>query len=192
MSMDTHSSTGRVRRTWITLGLALLWLCWSGLVQAANAFLEPEQAFRLSAQAKDERTVEVRFDVAPGYYLYRERLSVQAPDGVILGEPVIPPGKVKFDENFQKDVETYHGGLSFTVPVTQAAGPFTLTVNSQGCADAGLCYPPQTQMLRVSLRAWGGDGAVVLADATASSSMLGAAAPTSMGQTAVATQWNRC
>ncbi len=187
MSMDTHSSTGRVRRTWVTLGLALLWLCWSGLIQAADVFLEPEQAFRLSAQAKDERTVEVRFDVAPGYYLYRERLSVQAPNGVTLGEPVIPPGKVKFDENFQKDVETYHGGLSFTVPVTQAAGPFTLTVNSQGCADAGLCYPPQTQTLRVSLRAWGGDGSVVLATAgpessanpTASSSVLGAAAPTS-------------
>lgn len=182
MSMDTHSSTGR-RRTWITLGLALLWLCWSGLAQAADAFLEPEQAFRLSAQAKDERTVEVRFDVAPGYYLYRERLSVQAPDGVTLGQPVIPPGKIKFDENFQKDVETYHDGLSFTVPVTQAAGPFTLTVNSQGCADAGLCYPPQTQTLRVSLRAWGGDGSVL---ATAGSEesphapspgLLGSAAP---------------
>lgn len=167
--MDTRWRIGLAGLAWIkALGLTLLLLCW-GHPAVAEEFLEPEQAFRLSAQAKDDRTVEVRFDVAPGYYLYRERLSVKASDGTTLGDVLIPPGQVKFDENFQKNVETYHDGLSFTVPVTQAPAAFTLTVNSQGCADAGLCYPPQTQTLRVSLRGWGGDGSVVAAAGAESS-----------------------
>lgn len=147
---------------WAKLGGAAAWavvLCVGSLAHA-DEFLEPEQAFRLSAQAKDERTVELRFDIAPGYYLYRERLKLEAPAGVVLGEPAIPPGKVKFDENLQQKVETYRAALVFTVPVTQASGAFKLTVGSQGCADAGLCYPPQTAVLNVSLRAWGGDGSV--------------------------------
>ncbi len=167
--MDTRWRIGLAGLAWIkALGLTLLLLCW-GHPAVAEEFLEPEQAFRLSAQAKDDRTVDVRFDVAPGYYLYRERLSVKASDGTTLGDVLIPPGQVKFDENFQKNVETYHDGLSFTVPVTQAPAAFTLTVNSQGCADAGLCYPPQTQTLRVSLRGWGGDGSVVAAAGAESS-----------------------
>jgi thioredoxin:protein disulfide reductase len=169
MNMDTRWRIGLAGLAWIkALGLTLLLLCW-GHPAVAEEFLEPEQAFRLSAQAKDDRTVDVRFDVAPGYYLYRERLSVKASDGTTLGDVLIPPGQVKFDENFQKNVETYHDGLSFTVPVTQAPAAFTLTVNSQGCADAGLCYPPQTQTLRVSLRGWGGDGSVVAAAGAESS-----------------------
>ena len=56
---------------------------------------------------------------------------------------------MKFDENFQKNVETYRADLRIGLPVTQAAGPFTLTVVSQGCADAGLCYPPMTSVLRL-------------------------------------------
>jgi thioredoxin:protein disulfide reductase len=67
----------------------------------------------------------------------------------VLGVPVIPPGKVKFDENFQKNVETYRDSLSIAVPVNSAAGPFTLSVVLQGCADAGLCYPPMTTQLRL-------------------------------------------
>jgi thiol:disulfide interchange protein DsbD len=67
---------------------------------------------------------------------------------------VLPPGQVKYDENFQKNVETYHGPLEIRLPVAQApAAGFTLDVVSQGCADAGLCYPPLTRQVRVSLTA---------------------------------------
>ena len=88
-----------------------LWLCIAGLltaplVRAADDFLDPEVAFKANARAADERTIEVTIEIAPGYYLYREQFKFAA-TGATLGPPVIPPGKVKFDETFQKNVETH-------------------------------------------------------------------------------------
>ncbi|MEO7151350.1 MAG: protein-disulfide reductase DsbD [Burkholderiaceae bacterium] len=140
----------------ITFGLALLAL--HGLV-AAQAFLEPERAFRFAARELDERTVDVEFTIAPGYYMYREQLRFEA-NGAVLGAPQLPPGKVKFDETFRKDVETYRGVLHLAVPVTQATGGFRLVVTSQGCADQGLCYPPMRSAADISLTGFGGVGAV--------------------------------
>src|SRR5881392_2380190 len=62
--------------------------------RAADDFLDPEVAFKGSVRAADERTVEVTFEIAPGYYLYREQFKFAA-DGAALGTPAIPPGKVK-------------------------------------------------------------------------------------------------
>ena len=89
--------------------------------------------------------------------MYRERFSVAAPQAT-LGAVALPPGKVKYDETFQKDVETYRGELRVRVPVDKAPASFVLNVVSQGCADAGLCYPPMTSTATVSLAAFGGDG----------------------------------
>ncbi|MDN4055783.1 protein-disulfide reductase DsbD [Massilia sp. YIM B02763] len=108
---------------------------------ADDDFLPPEQAFRLSARMLDAHTAVVSYAIADGYYMYRERFKFTA-TGATLGEPAIPAGKVKFDETFQKDVETYHKGVEIRIPV-QGSGPFTLNVTGQGCADKGLCYPPQ-------------------------------------------------
>ena len=131
----------------------------------AQTFLEPEKAFRFVARALDERTVDVEFTVAPGYYLYREKLAFEAA-GAVLGTPQLPPGKVKFDETFRKDVETYRDVLHVAVPVTQAAAGFRLIVTSQGCADAGLCYPPMRSGADISLAGFGGKASVrVLAPA---------------------------
>ncbi|RZJ84227.1 MAG: protein-disulfide reductase DsbD, partial [Massilia sp.] len=113
----------------------------AGNVRAAEEFLDPAIAFRFEARMLDAQTAEVRYRIADGYYMYRERFAFRA-NGVKLGTPQIPPGKVKFDETFQKDVETYKGELVIRIPV-EGGGPFTLTAQSQGCADAGLCYPPQ-------------------------------------------------
>lgn len=121
---------------------------WLPPVHAADDFLEPEQAFRLSVELVDAHTLALRFEIAPGYYLYRERLSFQA-EGATLGTPLLPAGKVKFDETFQKEVETYRGTLLAQVPVTQAGTRFTVVVGSQGCADAGLCYPPMSSRFQV-------------------------------------------
>ncbi|CAH0200675.1 Thiol:disulfide interchange protein DsbD [Massilia sp. Bi118] len=121
---------------------------------AEDDFLPPEQAFRLSARMLDPHTAEVSYAIADGYYMYRERFKFSAA-GAKLGEPQIPPGKVKFDETFNKDVETYHHSVAIRIPV-QGEGPFTLNVTGQGCADKGLCYPPQDASVRLVA---GGGGA---------------------------------
>jgi len=111
--------------------------------RAEEAFLDPAVAFTFSARMADPQTAEVTYVIAPAYYMYRERFAFKASGaGVTLGEPQIPPGKVKYDQTFEKDVETYKGTLTIRIPV-EGNGPFTLTATSQGCADAGLCYPPQ-------------------------------------------------
>ncbi|MEY2655911.1 MAG: hypothetical protein RLZZ524_2939, partial [Pseudomonadota bacterium] len=129
----------------------LIGLVWAIAFPARAAdFLEPDQAFKLSARSPDGAQIEVRYEIVDDYYMYRERLAVvAAPEGVVLGAPLIPPGKVKFDETFQKDVETYRRELVYRVPVRAAPAEFKLTVTSQGCADAGLCYPPREQVLKV-------------------------------------------
>jgi thiol:disulfide interchange protein DsbD len=126
---------------------------------AAEDFLEPEKAFVFSARTLDERTLEVGFDIAAGYYMYREQFRFEA-DGATLGTVDIPRGKVKFDENFGKNVETHRGNVRIRVPVSQATPSFRLAVTSQGCADAGLCYPPMTNTVTVGLLAFGGSGGV--------------------------------
>ncbi len=116
--------------------------------RAADDFLPPEQAFRFSASMGDASTITVRFDIADSYYLYRDKLQFAA-DGATLGAPQVPKGKVKYDPNFEKNVETFYHQLVVTVPV-QASAPFTLKVTSQGCSEKGLCYPPMTSEVRLS------------------------------------------
>lgn len=141
---------------------ALAWVCLAGGAHAATEddFLPPEQAFRFAASQLDDKTVEVRFEVAPGYYMYRERFAFAAqPADVKLGMPAYPPGKVKFDETFGKEMETYRDSVVIRVPVEAAPadGKWSLTVTSQGCADKGLCYPPMESVYKV-----GGSGLVDL------------------------------
>ncbi|SPD48316.1 protein-disulfide reductase DsbD [Cupriavidus neocaledonicus] len=137
---------------------ALAWLCLAGSLHAATEddFLPPEQAFRFAASQPDDKTVEVRFEVAPGYYMYRERFAFAAQPAVVkLGAPAYPPGKVKFDETFGKEMETYRDTVIIRVPVEAAPadGKWTLTVTSQGCADKGLCYPPMESVYKVGASA---------------------------------------
>ncbi len=142
---------------WLQLLAALLLIAGLGAARAEEDFLDPEVAFKLTARPLDERTVEVTYTVAPGYYLYREQFKFAA-NGATLGAPVLPAGKTKFDETFQKDVETYRDVVRIAVPVTQTAGKFELLVTNQGCADKGLCYPPQQRGIEVKLAGVGGDG----------------------------------
>jgi len=147
----------------------------AGLTALAHAddFLDPSAAFRFSAD-EQPREVDVHFKIADGYYLYRERFQFAVKSGAAtLGAAQLPPGHIKFDPTFQKNVETYRGDLTVRVPVQAASAPFELAVTSQGCADAGICYPPAEHVYRVSgaaLRDGGasaGDGqAAALADAS--------------------------
>lgn len=127
--------------------LVLLVTLWLGSATAED-FLPPEQAFRFSARMMDSSAMEVRFKIADQYYLYRERFTFKA-EGAQLGTPLIPPGKIKFDETFEKNVEVFRNEVVIRLPVT-ADTSFTLTVGSQGCADKGLCYPPMTSAVKLS------------------------------------------
>jgi thioredoxin:protein disulfide reductase len=120
----------------------------SVVAHADDEFLAPEAAFQFSARMLDAKTAEVTYKITDGYYMYREPFAFKA-EGATLGEPVIPKGKVKFDETFQKDVETYRKGITITIPV-EASGQFILKSTGQGCADKGLCYPPMESQARLS------------------------------------------
>jgi thiol:disulfide interchange protein DsbD len=115
--------------------------------RADEEFLDPAVAFKFSAKVVDGKTISITYDIAEGYYMYRERFAFRA-DGATLGAPQIPPGKVKYDETFAKNVETYRHNVTILIPV-QAAGPFTLVASSQGCSDKGLCYSPQEATARL-------------------------------------------
>ncbi|KAB0659640.1 protein-disulfide reductase DsbD [Burkholderia diffusa] len=125
------------------------------VARAADDFLDPSVAFKFSA-SESPGQVDVRFKVAHGYYLYRERFAFAVKGGqVTLGDPQFPAGHVKFDQTFQKEVETYRDEVVIHVPVKQAAGPFELAVTSQGCADEGICYPPAEHVVKVDGAALG-------------------------------------
>ena len=140
--------------------LALLVSLCAGFSHAAvneADLLEPEKAFRMSTRAVDDRTVEVKFDIADGYYLYRERFKFEAEPGiggasVKFGTPDFPAGVKKKDEFFG-EVETYRKQLIVLLPVEKTGGGKTLTlvVTSQGCADVGVCYVPMQTRASVKL-----------------------------------------
>ena len=134
----------------VRLLAALLLACFAfaSVAQADDDFLPPDQAFKFSAHMADEHTIVVNYAIADGYYMYRERFHFAA-SGAKLGEPAIPPGKMHFDDTFQKNVETYHNGIEIRIPV-EATGPFTLNATGQGCADKGLCYPPQDTSIQLT------------------------------------------
>jgi len=126
------------------------------VAHAADEFLDAEAAFGLHAKTLDASRVELRFDIAPGYFLYRDKFSVNAKsDRVKLGELQVPKGKTKYDENFQKDVEYFRDSVTLVVPFAQAqTAAFEIVVGNQGCADKGLCYPPMERTLKIEPAAW--------------------------------------
>ena len=111
-------------------------------------FLPVHEAFKLSLVQADAQTLKLRFVATDGYYLYRHRFHFSTePADIALGTPNIPKGEAKHDEFFG-DVEVYHGVLDIEIPRTDARA-FTLLVGYQGCADKGLCYPPETERLSI-------------------------------------------
>jgi thioredoxin:protein disulfide reductase len=140
----------------------LLLILLASLAQAQD-LLEPEKAFRLSVQAIDANTLELRYRIANGYYVYRERFKFEAA-GVEFGPAVFPSGEVHNDQFFGR-TETYRKELRITLPVTNpASGSFELAATSQGCADAGICYPPFTHTMRVALGGNASSGGASLKD----------------------------
>ncbi|MBV6841460.1 protein-disulfide reductase DsbD [Xanthomonas euvesicatoria] len=122
--------------------------------------LPVDQAFALSATADSRDRIALHWKIAPGYYLYRHRISVKAGKGFAAGELALPEGESKHDEFFGQ-VQTYRKQLQATLagkadPAVQTA---VLQVQYQGCADAGVCYPPQRREIRLDLPAADATGA---------------------------------
>ena len=140
-------------RQWLAwLAMMLLLLGWQAAARAEAEFLDPEKAFVFSAEMVAPETLELRYRVAPGYYMYRERFGITiSPIGAAtLGEAVYPKGEVKYDPTFEKDMEVFHQDVAIRVPVAAGGQPFTLTLTAQGCADAGLCYPPMDSSVKLT------------------------------------------
>lgn len=132
-------------RVWLSLLVLGLWC-----VQARADFLPPEQAFKVSVNVQSDRCVsdcllDVRVEVAPAYYLYRERFGLEAADGQSSLEFVsLPSGLRKYDAFLKQEVEALRGVLNFQVrySLPEHAQGLGGVLVLQGCADAGLCYPP--------------------------------------------------
>ncbi|MCO7518946.1 MULTISPECIES: protein-disulfide reductase DsbD [unclassified Pseudomonas] len=119
-----------------------------GAVSNSADFLPVQEAFKLSLVQADAHTIKLRLVATDGYYLYRHRLQFRTePADITLGTPHLPEGEAKHDEFFG-DVEVYHGVLDIELPRNDPRA-FTLLVGYQGCADKGLCYPPQTERLGI-------------------------------------------
>ena len=134
----------------------------SGLLAAlANQpkFLPADQVFHVSGTAAGPNAIRLSWTIRDGYYLYRSRLKVAAAGGTSLGTLQLPQGLIKMDPYFGRE-EIYRHELTALLPLERAAGnagasnvptDVALSVTYQGCADAGLCYPPITKTVNVSL-----------------------------------------
>lgn len=136
------------------LAALLLALAFTAAQANEEELLDPEVAFVVFAEAVDEHNMLVDFQIAEGYYLYRHRFnfSTDSP-GIVLGNPQIPDGEKKFDDFFG-DVETYRQNVRVLLPYRvggKAPDTITLQVGLQGCADLGVCYPPDIRTLSVGL-----------------------------------------
>ncbi|HEY8519609.1 MAG TPA: protein-disulfide reductase DsbD [Gammaproteobacteria bacterium] len=139
-------------RVWLAKALALAVL--AGSAAEAQDVLPPQQAFPYTARATADEVV-LRFDVLDGYYLYRDRFGFASDTpGVTLGTPRFPEGEIHSDEFFGEQVVFRHD-FEIAVPYTRTgdARELDLSLRLQGCADIGLCYPPQNWRVAVGLPA---------------------------------------
>ena len=121
--------------------------------------LAQERAFQLSARRKDSKTLEFNFKIAEGYYMYRGKFkfAVEPTTNAIVGMPTLTKGKMKQDPTFGRTA-IYRDSLRILLPVASLykgvsladAKPLRMIVTSQGCADAGVCYPPMHQTITLA------------------------------------------
>ncbi|MFH1817998.1 MAG: protein-disulfide reductase DsbD [Pseudomonadota bacterium] len=121
---------------------------------AEDSLLDPQEAFKYSARVLDAQSIEARFQVAKDYHLYRDKVKFEVTTkGVELGSVQLPPGKAEEDAIFGRTV-VYRDEVRIKLPLNRIdpnIRQITLKVVSQGCADAGVCYPPQTHESQLDL-----------------------------------------
>lgn len=162
----------------LRVALGLLVVLTSLAAHAVNEsdLLPPEEAFPLKVTLSARQQVVLDFNTQPGYYLYRDRFSFAA-DGTPIKPDQMPPGELKNDPTFGM-VTAYHHPVQIRISLPRPiATSVVLSVTSQGCADLGVCYPPQTRSYRVAT-----DGSVTSV-ATGSNAPVGVAEFPSTGET---------
>ena len=133
-------------------------LAFAGLGQFAQGgwlddepeFLSVDEAFVLSVGLDGDGALVAKWAIADGYYLYRHRFGFKAREGsgAALGEMEMSPGKAKVDEYFG-EVEVYYHDARARLEFQAGTGKLEVGISYQGCAEAGLCYPPQTRWVSV-------------------------------------------
>lgn len=112
-------------------------------------FLPVHQAFQLEAHLSEQR-LSFSWNIAEDYYLYQKGFKFKSTSqGTVLGSPLFAEGIKKWDEYFEAEVIVYYGATTIEVPFDSQQSVFTVEIESQGCADAGLCYPPRKEILTV-------------------------------------------
>jgi thiol:disulfide interchange protein DsbD len=118
-------------------------------------FLDPEKAFVVQAKMVDSGTLRLQFKIANGYYMYKEQFAFKLDTATVkLGQAVLPIGVIKHDPTFDKKMELYFKEADISLPISawpkdKEASPFVLTVTGQGCAVAGICYPPMDFVIKM-------------------------------------------
>jgi len=126
----------------------------------SGGFPPPDQVFHFAAYAKDAHSVAVSWQIAPGYYLYRQKFHFSSNDpNATLGAPDFPQGQIESDQYFGTS-EIYRNQVDALIPVSGNASNFMLTAIYQGCADKGLCYPPITKTVAINFSAPGATGPI--------------------------------
>lgn len=119
----------------------------TSMLAPKDEFLPVTEAFKLKAGLADQQ-IQLKWQIAPAYYLYLERFKITASNGLVL-TPQFSEGLTKYDEFFEKEMTVFYETLSLSLDLPEGTQTFDLQIESQGCADAGLCYPPHTDYLRV-------------------------------------------
>jgi len=142
-------------RLWRGLCAALLMLApLFAHAVSPDDLLPPDKAFAASVEQTGQQ-LTVRFKIADGYYLYRDRMSFTSQPADLVGKPGFPTGQEKHDAFFGKQTIFKHEAV-VTLPLKAGApSRFTLKAVYQGCAEIGVCYPPQTHLLEVGAPAGG-------------------------------------
>lgn len=118
----------------------------------AEEYLPVTEAYQLKAElsdAADGKHLRLTWTIAPKYYLYQDRFKFRATPELALTPSFSPEGKSKFDEFAGKEMTIHHDTVAVDFALPSGAAAFDLRITSQGCAEAGLCYPPYTQTLRI-------------------------------------------
>ena len=149
--------------SWMLLALALAGSATAGLFDrfggaSPQRILEADQAFQLTISAVDAQTLQARWVIAPGYYLYRDKFRLELLDaqGIAIAGVEIPPGEAKDDPYFGPQ-QVFHGEAVMIVRLQRApdsTGSVEVKAHYQGCAEIGVCYPPLSQTVAVALPAY--------------------------------------
>ena len=116
-----------------------------------SSFVPVEQAYQVGVSVEENQLL-LDWSIRQGYYLYRDRFKFNAVDANSqLSRPIFTAGKVKWDEYFEAELEVYYRQTTVILPFQTGAEQLEIQMESQGCADAGLCYPPYKQWLTVDL-----------------------------------------